>query len=217
MRQHYWEIRSLGVEFVAVANEEPENHAEWRQRLDLPFQLLSDEDSELARALHVFHENEPSGRLIARPAMFFIDTRARGNTILWEHVSATSRHRVEPSRIMEELLTALGYRRQVVNVIVPSSGEVERRIAELQVPPLGFYTTPDEVQSGVLTQRDFMRQLAMAARAEVHRLADDGWQLVALAPEFDGARPVGQRYVFARTLQTASDISAPEVREQPAL
>jgi hypothetical protein len=200
LRQHYWEIRSLGVVFVAVANEAPENHAELRERLDLPFQLLSDPDSELARALHVFHENEPKGRLIARPAMFLIDTHANGNKILWEHVSPTSRHRVEPSRIMEELLTALGYRRQVVSVIVPSSGEVERRIAAFQDPPLGFVRTPDEVQPGVLTERDFMRQLAMAANAEVHRLAEDGWTLSAVAPEFDGARPVGQRYIFERTL-----------------
>ena len=200
MRQHYWEFRSLGVEFVALANEEPDNHAELRERLDLPFQLLSDTDSELARALHIFHENEPAGRLIARPAMFLIDTHSNGNTILWEHVSPTSRHRVEPSRIMEELLTALGYRRQVVNVIVPSNGELERRIAELQDSPLGFFTTPEDVQSGVLTQRDFMRQLAMASHAEVHRLAADGWTLEAVSTEFDGARPVGQRYVFARIL-----------------
>jgi hypothetical protein len=203
LRQHYWEIRSLGVEFVAVANEEPDNHAEWRERLDLPFQLLSDPDSELARALHVFHENEPKGRLIARPAMFLIDTHANGNTILWEHVSPTSRHRVEPSRIMEELLTALGYRRQVVSVIVPSSGEVEHRIAELQDPPLGLYTTPPEERPGALIQRDFMHQLAMAANAEVQRLAGDGWTLEAVTTEFDGSRPVGQRYVFARTLGEA--------------
>jgi hypothetical protein len=186
-----------------VANEEPENHAELRERLDLPFQLLSDLDSELARAMNVFHENEPAGRLIARPAMFLIDTHANGNEILWEHVSPTSRHRVEPSRIMEELLTALGYRRQVVNVIEPSSGELEYRIARLQDPPLGFFTTPAEVQPGVLTERDFMRQLAMAAQAEVHRLADDGWTLVTVSPEFDGTRPVGQRYVFERTLPAA--------------
>lgn len=191
MRQHYWEIRSLGVEFVALANEEPDNHAELRERLDLPFQLLSDPDSKLAKALHVFHESESKGRLIARPAMFLVDTHANGNTILWEHVSPTSRHRVEPSRIMEELLTALGYCRQVVNVIVPSSGELEHKIAELQDPPLGLYTTPDEVQGGVLTQRDFMRQLAMAAHAELHRLTADGWELQAVSPEFEGSRPVG--------------------------
>lgn len=207
MRQHYWEFRSLGVEFVALANEEPDNHAELRERLDLPFQLLSDPDSELARALDVFHDDEPSGRLIARPAMFLVDTHANHNTILWEHVSPTSRHRVEPSRIMEEVLTALGYRRQVVNVIVPSSGELEYRIAELQDPPLGFYTTPQEVQPGVLVQRDFMRQLAMAAHAEVFRLAADGWTLDAVSTEFDGARPVGQRYVFARNLDEAASTS----------
>lgn len=183
-----------------MANEEPENHAEIRERLDLPFMLLSDPDSELALALHVFHENEPSGRMIARPAMFLIDTHVNGNTILWEHVSPTSRHRVEASRIMEELLTALGYRRQIVSVIVPSSGELERRIAELQEPPLGFHTTPQEVQPGVLTQRDFMRQLAMASHLEVHRLVGDGWQLEAVTAEFDGARPIGQRYVFTRNL-----------------
>ena len=207
MRQHYWDIRSLGVEFVALANEEPDNHAELRERLDLPFQLLADPDSELARALHIYHENEPAGRLIARPAMFLIDSHANGNTILWEHVSPTSRHRVEPSRIMEELMTALGFRIQVVNVIVPSSGELEHRIAALQHPPLGLHKTPQEVQPGVLVQRDFMRQLTMAAHAEVHRLAADGWRLKAVSTEYEGARPVGQRYVFARTLDEVTNMS----------
>lgn len=200
MRQHYWEIRSLGVYFVAVANEEPENHAELRERLDLPFHLYADIDSELAKQLHAFDDKDPSGRLIAKPAMFLIDSHANGNTILWEHVSPTSRHRVPPSRIMEELLTALGHRRQTVSVIVPSEGELLRMIGELQDPPLGLYRTPKPVRSGSLTQRGFAQELAMFAHAEVHRLNEDGWNLKAVSPEFDGSRPVGQRYVFERTL-----------------
>lgn len=201
MRQLYWEIRGLGVELVAAANEDPKSHADLRDQLDLPFSLLCDDDAELAKALHVFHENEPKNRLIARPAMFLIDTTENDNRILWEHASPTSRHRVPPSRIMEELLTVLGYQHQIVNVVVPSEGELTRLIADLQEPPLGLYRTPNRLTSAARVQREFMEELAMAAHSEIHRLSNHGWQLATVAPEYDGPRPVGQRYVFQRVVE----------------
>lgn len=201
MRHTYWEIRGLGVEFIAVANEEPENHREIRERLDLPFMLLSDPEAEVARAYGAFHENEPRGRSIARPGMFLIDSAENGAVVRWEHVAPTTRHRVPPSRIIETLLDYLGRKRQVVSVHVPSETELERVIASYQDPPLGHFRTPEEIKSGVLVEREFTQQNEMASFSEVHRLASEGWSLVAVTPEFEGDRSTGQRYVFERELE----------------
>ena len=200
MRHTYWELRGLGVDFFAVANEEPENHKEIRERLDLPFMLLSDPGAEIARAYNTYHENEPGGRDIARPGLFLIDSAQNGAKVLWDHVGPTTRHRVTPNRIIEELLNALGRKHQVVSVHVPSETELLRVIGAYQDPPVGHYRTPGELQRGVGVEREFTQQNAMAAFSEVHRLAEEGWTLVSVAPEFEGARATGQRYVFQRTV-----------------
>lgn len=44
-----------------------------KRALRLPFALLSDSDSRVIRLYGVFHEGEPEGRPIARPATFIID------------------------------------------------------------------------------------------------------------------------------------------------
>lgn len=198
MRQSYWEIRGLGIEVVAAANSTPEEHLALRNKLDLPFPLLYDEDGRLASAYHAFHENEPRGRTIARPGFFLIDSAENGSTVRWEYVGPTSRHRVAPSRLMQEMLTLRGRRHQIVSVIVPSEAELARAIAARQHPPLGLFTTPAVTHSPAPTEREFLRELAMYAYSELHRLAEEGWRLVTVLPETNGARQVGQRYVFER-------------------
>jgi hypothetical protein len=104
---------------------------------------------------------------------------------------------VAPSRISEEIQRALGRRELIVSVIVPSPWRVERTIAAFQDPPLGLYRTPEEVSHQyILTYRDYVRELAMQSHAEVHRLTEDGWQVVAVTPEYEGEVAIGQRYVF---------------------
>lgn len=201
MRQFYWELRGLGIDLVAAANDTPETNRELRERLDLPFMLLSDENAEVAKAYRAFHENEPQGRQIARIGFFFIEQANSGGRIGWEYAGPTSRHRLALSRLSEEAQTFVGLTRQVVSVLVPFPSQVERTIANFQNPPLGLYRTPpqeDLNEPGVLTYRDYTRELAMLSHAEVNRLADQGWRLVAVSPEFEGGTGVGQRYVFER-------------------
>jgi alkyl hydroperoxide reductase subunit AhpC len=201
LRQFYWELRGLGVDLVAAANDTPETNKELRARLDLPFMLLSDEDAQVARAYGAFHEDEPRGRSIARYAVFLIADVAGGGRVLWEYVGPTNRHRVAFSRLSEEVQAAQGRARHVVSVVVPSAWQVERGIAELQEPPLGLSRTPPQDalhRPGVLTERDYLRELAMQSHAEVLRLTAQGWTLVAVVPEVEGTVAVGQRYVFQR-------------------
>jgi hypothetical protein len=199
LRQSYWELRGLGVELVAAANDTPETNRELRERLDLPFTLLSDPEAAVAAAYGAFHDNEPSGRSIARVSMLLIAQAEAGGQILWEYVGPSSRHRVAPSRLSEEIQRALGRERLLVNVVVPSAWQVERTIASFQEPPLGLYRTPDDLnEPGVKTYRDYTRELAMQSYAEVQRLTEAGWTLVAVTPELEGSVAVGQRYVFTR-------------------
>lgn len=201
MRQSYWELRGLGVELVAAANDTPETNRELRERLDLPFTLLSDADADVARAYGAEHADEPRGRQIALVSLFLIAPADDGGRVLWEYVGPSSRYRVAPSRISEELQTALGRQRQLVSVVVPSAWQVERTIAGFQEPPLGLYRTPNDLhEPGVETYRDYTRELAMQRHAEVQRLTSAGWTLAAVTPEHEGDIAIGQRYVFTREL-----------------
>lgn len=202
MRQSYWEIRALGVDLVAAANNTPEENRTLRERYDLPFSILSDIDAEVARAYHAFHENEPMGRNLALVSMFLISRAEDGGKVLWEYVGPSSRYRLAPSRILEELQRALGRTRLHVDVVVPSTWQLERTIAGFQDPPMGFYRTPQEIgERYVLTYRDYTRELAMQAHAEVHRLTEEGWRLAAVSPEYEGAVVIGQRYSFDRSVE----------------
>ena len=84
---------------------------------------------------------------------------------------------------------------------MPSETELLRVIASYQDPPVGHYRTPGELKRGVGVEREFTQQNAMAAFSEVHRLAEEGWNLVTVTPEFEGERSTGQRYVFQRTVE----------------
>jgi len=203
LRQSYWEIRALGIDLVAAANDTPETNRALRQRLDLPFSLLSDEHAEVARAYRAFHENEPRGRDIALVSLFLIDRAEAGGRILWEYVGPSSRYRLAPSRLLEELQTAIGRTHQIVSVLVPSQWQIDRTIAAFHDPPLGLYRTPEQIDdTAVLTYRDYTRELAMQSHAEVHRLIQAGWRLVAMSPEYEGAVAIGQRHLFQRALDT---------------
>lgn len=199
MRQSYWEIRALGVDVVVAANDTPETNRSLRERYDLPFSVLSDDGAKVAKLYGTYHEQEPRERDISLVSFFLIDRAENGGKILWEYIAPSSRYRMAPSRVLEELQQSLGRERKIVSVVVPSQWQVERLIAAFQEPPLGVYTTPEEVPERiVLTYRDYTRELAMQAHAEVHRFAEAGWTLTAVTPEHQGNVVIGQRYVFMR-------------------
>lgn len=200
MRQSYWEIRGLGVDFIAAANDTPEVNKELRERLDLPFSILSDVDAEVALAYRAFHENEPRGRKIALSSMFLIDSSDNDGIIRFENVGPTARHRVPGSRLVEEILNIQGYENKTLTVLVQTEAELERQIASRNDPPLGFYTEPpaDQIAGGVMVEREVLGQMVMGQYEEIHRLTREGWHLVAVTPEISQGETIGQRYVFHR-------------------
>jgi alkyl hydroperoxide reductase subunit AhpC len=215
LRQFYWELRGLGVELVAAANDTPETNEALRRRYELPFSLLSDENGDVARAYGAFHEDEPQGRSIARVSVFLIEQADAGGRITWEYVGPTARHRVALSRLSEEVQRMQGLSTLTVSVVVPSTWHLEQTIAGFQNPPLGIYTTPDDLnEPGVLVYRDYMRELAMQSHAEVHRLANEGWQLMAVTPESENGAVIGQRHVFQRSGSPETSRSSRPVADQ---
>jgi hypothetical protein len=200
LRQFYWELRGLGVDLVAAANDTPETNEALRRKYELPFSILSDENAEVARAYGAFHDNEPQDRSIARVSVFLIEQADAGGRIAWEYVGPTARHRVALSRLSEEVQRMMGLETLTVSVVVPSTWHLEQTIAGFQSPPLGLYSTPEDLnEPGVLVYRDYMRELAMLSHAEVHRLSNEGWRLIAVSPESEDGVVIGQRYVFQKS------------------
>ena len=178
MRHPYWEIRGLGVEMIALVNDTPETNHELRERLDLPFSLLSDPDAEIARKFQVFHDDEPKGRNIARVSLFLVDGAGGDGHVLWEHVSPTHHHRVPPSMLLEVIQTALGRKKKIVSVFVPDG-------------PSSVDQDPG--------RRILASEITMGAQTEIHRLTGEGWTLQATVPETGTHGASGNRWVFTKT------------------
>lgn len=203
LRQSYFEFKGLGVEFVAAANDTPETNRELRERLDLPFMLLSDTDGEVAKAYHAFHENEPRERKIALTSMILIDSAANDRLIRFEYVGPTARHRVPHSRLVEEILNLKGQRQQVISVLVPTETELLRQIKERNDPPLGLFRQPakEDIEGSAVLEREVLGQMVMGQYEEIHRYMREGWRLATVTPENRDGDTIGQRYVFERVVQ----------------
>lgn len=203
LRQSYFEFKALGVEFVAAANDTPEVNRELRERLDLPFTLLSDVDAEVAKKYRAFHENEPRDRKIALTSMFLIDSADHDRIVRFDYVGLTARHRVPNSRLLEEILNLRGQREQLVSVLVPAESELLRQIQERNDPPLGFYRQPpkEEIEGPAVLEREVLGQMVMSQYEEIHRFMREGWRLATVAPETRAGETIGQRYVFERVVR----------------
>lgn len=192
----------MGVEVIGAANDTPETNKATRERYDLPFMLLSDENARVAEAYGALHHNEPRDRRISLVSVFLIESAEHGGRVAWQYIGPTARNRVAFSRLSEEIQNMLGRKHQIVSVVVPSQWEMDRMIADFQDPPLGVYNTPEDLnEPGVLVYRDYTKELVMQSHAEVQRLTEEGWRLAAVSPEYEGSIATGQRYVFERTVE----------------
>jgi peroxiredoxin len=93
----YGELRQSGVDLIAISSDSPDDAAALRERLNVPFVIASDPDCETIRAFGVFHDAEPKGRSIARPATFLVDA---SGTIAYRYVGADKDDRPRTSDIV---------------------------------------------------------------------------------------------------------------------
>lgn len=73
LREQYPELQRAGAAVLAVSVDTPAESAALKERLAVPFPILSDPDHRVIDRYGVFHHDEPRGRSIARPSLFVID------------------------------------------------------------------------------------------------------------------------------------------------
>jgi peroxiredoxin len=100
LREWYSNIQQLRGVLLAISSEDQAHAARLKADLALPFPVLADPAREVICAYRVFHEHEPKGRLIARPATFVLDA---AGTIRFRSVGAAPTDRPEPETILAAL------------------------------------------------------------------------------------------------------------------
>jgi peroxiredoxin len=100
LREWYQGIQQLGGLLLAISSEDQAHAARLKADLDLSFAVLADPARQVIRAYGVFHEHEPKGRLIARPATFVLDAVG---VICFRYIGAAPTDRPEPETILATL------------------------------------------------------------------------------------------------------------------
>ena len=90
MRHRYEEFRDLDAEVLAVSAEPLTVAAAEATAAGLPFLVVSDAGLTAINAFGVLHDDEPDGRLIARPSVFLID---RNGTLRFAYVGEHAQDR----------------------------------------------------------------------------------------------------------------------------
>ncbi len=103
LRQHYPEFEQHGAQIVAISSESQEGGAKLKSELDLPFPVLADADRQVIETYGVFHEDEPKGRAISRPATFVIDPTG---AIRYRYVGEDAGDRPKPNIILQAVSEA---------------------------------------------------------------------------------------------------------------
>ena len=77
LREHAAAFEQHDTAVLAISSEDQKQAAAIKRELDLPFAVLADPGRRAITAYGVFHEQEPKGRLLARPAVFVIDPNGK--------------------------------------------------------------------------------------------------------------------------------------------
>lgn len=107
------EIKNLGYQIIAVSPDSPENLQASLEEQDLDYQLFSDADGELTRAMGLaFSSPEKYGSMLSNvsggknpgflpvPALFVLDTEG---VILFEYISPDYKQRIAAPLLLEVL------------------------------------------------------------------------------------------------------------------
>lgn len=97
LRDHHQAFGRRGAEIVAISSEDRAQAAQIKREEALPFPILSDPEHRVIDAYGVFHDDEPKGRPIARPATFVLDAVG---AIRYRYVGENPSDRPSPDEIL---------------------------------------------------------------------------------------------------------------------
>lgn len=98
LRQHAPAFDQAGADVLAISSDDGAESARLVADLGgLPFPLLADPERRAIWAYGVFHEHEPKGRAIARPAVFVLDA---AGVVRYRHVGTAATDRPSPETIL---------------------------------------------------------------------------------------------------------------------
>lgn len=90
LQGQYDDFHQAGTEIIAISNEDHQRAAKLKAENAITFPILADTDRTVIQQYGVFHQAEPKGRPIARPAAFIID----GNGVIeYRYVGEDQRDR----------------------------------------------------------------------------------------------------------------------------
>ena len=100
-RDDYSAYEEAGVEIVGVSADSPESHQKFKEKYDLPFTLLADEDKEICKRYGVLGKKKMFGRefMGINRTTFVIDEEGKISHVF---------ENVKPTSHSQELLDALG-------------------------------------------------------------------------------------------------------------
>jgi peroxiredoxin len=93
------ELKSRGIDVVAISVDTPEINRRQRQKLGYTYTFLSDPNAQVIRRYDLQHRRAgPKGTDIARPAEFLIDS---GGIVRWVNLTDNIAVRARPEQVLK--------------------------------------------------------------------------------------------------------------------
>lgn len=91
------QIVAAGADLWTISPQDVVTNRGLRQRRELPFPILADDDQSVIHQWGIFNFDDPKGRAIPHPATFVID---REGLVAWAYVGKATRDRPAPDAIL---------------------------------------------------------------------------------------------------------------------
>jgi peroxiredoxin len=93
----YDDILAAGADLWAISPQDGEHNQALREKRELPFPILADEDQAVIETWGIFNYRDPKGRPIPYPATYVLEKDGR---IAWRYLGLIARQRPTPGAIL---------------------------------------------------------------------------------------------------------------------
>lgn len=102
LQEQSGDFTQANTQIVAISNEDHQRAAKLKAENAITFPILADTDRTVIEQYGVFHQAEPKGRPIARPAAFIIDGKGK---IQYRYVGECPQDRPAVAELLEAAST----------------------------------------------------------------------------------------------------------------